>query len=109
MVCIVDHTGPPSKREYRVRWEGCKEDEDTWEPRDHLHPSEVTKYEQDKGIYDYDCARCRFCNLPCKNERGRKIHEGRMHEGEKLPSSPEKHVLGKVREQDFKHRLADKR
>ena len=105
MDCIVDHEGPPATRKYRVRWADGKEH--TWEPRANVHPSEVTKYEKAKGIYDDSCVRCRYCNLPCKNDRGRKIHEGRKHKGEKLAEDPDKHALGKVREQEFLHRLAD--
>ena len=104
---ILDHRKPPSTREYLVRWLGYGPKDDSWVPRQNIHPMEVTAYEQTKGIYDFECKfRCRHCNRPFNTDRGRKIHEGRMHKFQ-IPEEPEKHVLGKERNQNFTHSLAD--
>ena len=106
--CILDYR-QRGDREYLVRWSGYGADDDTWEPRGNIHPAEVTAYEQHNNVYDYECKhRCHFCNRPFKTERGRKIHESRMHK-QRMPSThPEEHALGIARQQqDFAHRLTD--
>ena len=105
---ILSHRYAPAKREYLVRWDGYEAKDDMWLTRPNLHPAEVTAYEMVKGIYDYECKhRCKFCNRPFSSERGKKIHESRMHKG-KLPENPQDHALGIERIQDFNNRLADK-
>ena len=41
---IVDYENSPKSRKYRVRWKDYSEDDDTWEKRCNIHPSEVLRH-----------------------------------------------------------------
>lgn len=92
---IVGHKGPITSRKYKVSWKGYSEQWDTWEPRSSIHPQLITEYEKMVGIYDVNWPhRCDICGLPCKSDRGIKIHKSRSHKPQKS--------------QNFKGSLADR-
>ena len=83
------------KREYKIRWVGCSAEEDTWEPRSHIHPQEILDFELQNDLYDHNWPhRCQVCHLPFRTSRGAKIHQTKMHKSEK--------------EQNFKGTIADR-
>jgi len=44
---ILNHKGPRSKRQYLVRWKGCKQSEDSWVPaRDFSDRGYIEEYEE---------------------------------------------------------------
>ena len=66
-----------SDREFKVRWKGYGEDDDTWEPRSHLPPHLIKEFLLANGCYEHNWpgARCELCDKPCKNARGVKNHK----------------------------------
>ena len=66
----------------------------SWVPRSSLHPEAIRDYELQADAYVHEWKfRCPDCDLPCKSERGIKIHQ-RVHKPEKP--------------QEFAGRLVDK-
>jgi len=81
---IVGHKGTITSRQYKVRWKDYSELWDTWEPRSSIHPQLIIDYEKQAGVYDYDWPhRCDTCGLPCKSDRGIKIHKSKAHKPQK--------------------------
>ena len=77
---LLECRGPTCGRQYKIRWKDCDQDEDTWEPRGNVHPEAIKEFETENNLYVQDWPfRCRICDLPCKSERGVKIHSSRMH------------------------------
>lgn len=68
-------TGSP-KRRFLIRWKGYGPDSDTWEPRKNLRAGMVNDFLHANGLYEHNWpgARCPLCDMPCKSERGVKIH-----------------------------------
>ena len=92
---ILCHKGPVTDRKYKVRWQGYSPQEDSWIPRSNLHPEAIKDYELEVGAYVQGWRfRCPVCDLPCKSQRGVKIHQARAHKAAKP--------------QAFEGRLADK-
>ena len=92
---ILDCRGPMCKREYKVRWAGCDQEDDTWEPRSHIHPNEIKEFEQQNDLYDNTWPhRCDVCFLPFRTSRGVKIHRSKVHK--------------EANPQNFKGTLADR-
>ena len=84
---IVGHKGPITSRKYKISWKGYNEKWDTWEPRSAIHPQLILDYEKLTGIYDDNWPhRCDTCGLPCKSDRGVKIHKAKMHKPQKAQS-----------------------
>ena len=73
---ILNVRGAIGKRQFLIRWEGYGEEDDTWEPRANVSPISVKEFLQQNDLYDYQWpgARCPHCDLPCKNDRGVKVH-----------------------------------
>jgi len=91
---ILACRGKPWARQYKIRWDGYSEKWDTWEPRSHLHPEAIADFEKANDLYDHDWLhRCDICDLPCKSDRGVRIHKSAKHRNETT--------------QNFKGRLAD--
>ena len=42
---IVAHKNDILQRKYLVKWKGYGDDENTWEPHDHLHHEVIKEYE----------------------------------------------------------------
>ena len=65
-----------TKREFLIRWQGYGPEDDQWEPRKHIHPDLIKEFLMSNNLYDYNWpgARCPWCDKPCKNARGVKIH-----------------------------------
>ena len=92
---ILNHRGPVTARQYQVRWQGYNAQHDSWIPRSSLHPDAIKDYEVQTGAYVNNWQfRCPECDLPCKSQRGIKVHQSRAHKKEKP--------------QAFDGRLADK-
>ena len=92
---IVDHKGSTTSRKFKIRWKGYDETWDTWESRSSIHPKLIIEYKKQAGIYDaLSPHRCDTCGLPCKSEKGIKIHKSKAHKLQK--------------EQCFKGRQADR-
>ena len=70
-----------TSRKFLIRWSGYGPEEDRWRPRQTIFPGLVTDYLKANDKYDYDFGgtRCIYCDLPCKNDRGAKIHQTRFH------------------------------
>ena len=70
-----------NKREFLVRWKGYGPEEDQWEPRHHLHPTLIKEFLMANDFYDHfwQGARCSWCDKPCKNARGVKVHKRFCH------------------------------
>ena len=69
--------GEADRRRFKIRWHGFGPEDDTWEPHCNISPGGVKSFLQENGHYDYNWpeeARCKFCDKPCKNSRGAKIH-----------------------------------
>ena len=55
-----------------------------WIPRSNLHPEAIKDYEMEVGAYVQGWRfRCPDCDLPCKSQRGVKIHQVRTHKAAK--------------------------
>ena len=92
---IVGHKDPLTSRKYKVSWKGYNEEWDTWETRGSIHPQLIIDYEKQVGVHDDAWShRCDTCGLPCKSQKGIKIHKARAHKPQK--------------EQCFKGRVADR-
>ena len=67
------------KREFLVSWQGY--DQQSWEPRHHLHPVLINNYLHANNLYNHTWqgARCSWCDKACKNERGVKVHQRTCH------------------------------
>ena len=63
-------------REFLVRWQGYGPEDDSWEPRRHIHPDLINEYLHANNLYDHDWPGKRYpwCDRPCKNAHGVKIH-----------------------------------
>ena len=77
-MAVRDKAGSADK-EFLIRWEGCDAKgnpwPDTWEPRDHMHPTEIKQFLQQNDLYDYSGHRCPYCDRKCKSQHGVKIHK----------------------------------
>ena len=72
--------GPTCSHQNKIRWKNCLPEEDTWEPRSNVHPVTIKEFEIENNLYDHDWSfRCHICDLPCKPNRGVKIHATKMH------------------------------
>ena len=75
---IAGVRGPPrsSRQEFLIKWKGYGCEHDCWRPRCDVDPDCVADYLKANGLYDYNWpgVRCPHCYLPCKSERGLKIH-----------------------------------
>ena len=93
---ILDSKGPVHCKQYLIKWKGFQDEDNTWEPRSHIHPEAIKDFEMANGRYVFDWPhRCGICDLPFRTARGTKIHCTRVH--------------GKVEKQQvFQGRLADK-
>ena len=91
---------PPnsSKQEFLVEWKGYGREHDQWRKYGEIHPDLVTEYLKANDQYDYSWPgeRCPYCDLPCKNAHGVKIH---LHACRYTPSE----------EQNFAGTLADRK
>ena len=84
---IVDHDdGDMFKRKYLIKWKGCADNENTWEPRSQVHHELIKEYELAKGIYADWPHRCPTCDKPCASATGVKIHAAKAHK----PEEPQK-------------------
>ena len=81
---IMDHRGPVTARQYKIRWKDYTPEFDTWEPRGNIHPALIKEYELENGVYVHSWRfRCEVCDLPCSSARGIAIHKARKHKGDK--------------------------
>ena len=80
ILAVRGATGSPSRR-FLVRWQGYGPEEDTWEPRSHLHPDEINAFLKQNDLYDYHWpgARCPHCDKPCASAHGVKMHARHCH------------------------------
>ena len=65
-----------TSRQFLIRWAGYGSDDDTWEPRANVSPKLIKEFLVQNDLYDHQWPgkRCPHCDLPCKSERGVKIH-----------------------------------
>jgi hypothetical protein len=81
---IVASKGPVFAKQFKIRWAGFSEEEDSWEPRSGLHPETIKEYEKANGEYAFQWPhRCNVCDLPCRTKTGIKIHKAKIHKVEK--------------------------
>ena len=75
ILAVRGATGSPRRR-FLIRWQGYGPEYDTWEPRKNLRPGMVNDFLRANGLYEHNWpgARCPLCDMPCKSERGVKIH-----------------------------------
>ena len=68
-------TGSPTRR-FLISWKGYGAEHNTWEPRRNISPGVVNAFLHANNLYEHDWpgARCPQCDMPCKSERGVKIH-----------------------------------
>ena len=73
---VRGETGSP-KRQFLVRWAGYGPEHDQWVARKNIYPAAVNEFLQANGLYEHDWpgARCPWCDLPCKNKFGVKVHQ----------------------------------
>ena len=73
---ILDARGETGSREFLIRWKGYGAEHDLWEPRKNIHPELISEYLHANNLYDHEWPgeRCPWCDKPCKNAHGVKIH-----------------------------------
>ena len=87
-------------RQFKIRWKGYQEEDDTWQRRSDLHPDAIKDFEIENNLYDHSWThRCPVCDLPCRTARGVKIHRTKAHG---------KNDKTTQQSQNFSGRLADR-
>ena len=81
---ILNCKGPTCNRMYLLQWKNYSQEHNSWVPRTNLHPEAIKDFEVENGKYVKDWPfRCGICDLPCKSERGVKLHSVKTHKNDK--------------------------